>query len=111
MPTPETIRRLREVRTSLADSSLTEHQAKLYSQRLLRDMGRPGLDSFTQADVTRSLEEATWLLQSALIERAAEPNGDWRRGAKRSAEVLEFLTQPELRPAGAPIHFLAAGAY
>ena len=111
MPTPETIRRLTQVRTSRADSSLTEHQAKLYSQRLRREMGQPGLTSFTTADVTAALDEAVLLLDAALIERAAEPNGDWRRGVKRAAEILEFLTQPDLRPAGVPIHFLSAAAY
>ena len=33
----------REVRHRLAGSALTEGQAKLYSQRLRRDMGREGL--------------------------------------------------------------------
>ena len=111
MATPETIRLLTNVRNSLASSSLTEDQAKLYSQRLRLQMRRPGLRSFTDATLRTALDDATLLLESALIERAAQPHEHWRHGIKRAAEVLEFIAHPDLRPPGAPLHLLAAAAY
>ena len=111
MATPETIRLLTNVRTSLASTSLTEDQAKLYSQRLRLQMGRPGLRSFTDAALRNALDDATLLLESALIERASRPHDNWRHGIKRAAEVLEFISHPELRPPGTPVHLLAAAAY
>lgn len=111
MPTPETIRVVTRVRASLAGDALTSPQAKLYSQRLRRDMGQPGLTTFTQADVDRHLDDAMWLLDCALMERSANPVGPWVQGVKRAAEILELLSQRDLKPAGAPLHLLAAAAY
>ncbi len=111
MPTPETTRIVADIRRALAGDALTSTQAKLYSQRLRREMGQPGLTTFSQADVDRHLDDAMWLIECALIERSAEPNGQWRKGVKRAAEILELLSQRDLRPAGAPMHLLAAAAY
>ena len=111
MPTPETLRIVANVRRSLAGDALTSRQAKLYSQRLRRDMGRPGLATFSPADVDECLDDAMWLIDCALIERAAEPHSQWRKGVKRAAEILEFLSQHDLRPARTPMHLLAAAAY
>ena len=111
MPTPEAIRIAVAVRRTLAGDALTGKQAKLYSQRLRREMGRPGLATFSHADVGDYLDEAMWLIECALTEQSAEPNGNWRRGIRRAAEILEFLSQRDLRPAGSPMHLLAAAAY
>ena len=111
MPTPETIRIVTNVRRSLAADALTSGQAKLYSQRLRRDMGQPGLATFSPADVDERLDDATWLIDCALIERAADPQSQWRKGVKRAAEILECLSQHDLRPARTPMHLLAAAAY
>ena len=111
MPTPETTRIVADIRRALAGDALTSTQAKLYSQRLRREMGQPGLTTFSQANVDRHLDDAMWLIECALIERSAEPNGQWRKGVKRAAEILELLSQRDLRPAGAPMHLLAAAAY
>jgi hypothetical protein len=111
MPTPETLRLIAEWRQQTAGEALTPRQAMLYSQRLRREMGQPGLFAFEDGGVGAYLEEALWLVQCALIERAAEPAGQWRLGIKRAGDILEFLSQGELRPAAAPIHLLAAGAY
>ena len=111
MPTPETIRVVTRVRRTLASAALTSPQAKLYSQRLRRDMGQPGLATFTQADVDRHLDDAMWLIDCALTERSANPAGPWTQGIKRAAEILELLSQRDLRPAGAPLHLLSAAAY
>ena len=111
MPTPDAIRIAVDVRQRLAGDALTGRQAKLYSQRVRRDMGQPGLATFSPADVGSYLDEAMWLTQSALTERSAEPQGYWRRGVRRAADILEFLSQQDLRPPNCPMHLLAAAAY
>lgn len=111
MSTAATITMARNVRRQLAGSALTEHRAKLYSQRLRLEMGRDGLASFTPRDVEVYLDEAVLLVQCALIERESEPQADWRVGMKRAAEILEWLSQSSLKPAGAPLHLLSAAAY
>ena len=77
MPTPEAIRIAGNVREALAGDALTGRQAKLYSQRVRREMGQPGLATFSPADVEGYVEEAMWLIECALIERSGEPNGRW----------------------------------
>ena len=52
-----------------------------------------------------------WLIECALIEHSAEPHGRWRQGIRRAADIFEFLSQRDLRPAGSPLHLLAAAAY
>ena len=111
MANAATIEIAREVRHNLASSALTERQAKLYSQRLRRDMGREGLASFAPGDVDLYLDEAILLLECGLLERRADPEGGWRDGIKRAAEILEWLSQSSLKPPGAPLHLLAAAGY
>lgn len=106
-----TIEIARQVRHTLAGRALTERQAKLYSQRLRRDMGRDGLASFAPGDVDLYMDEAMLLLQCGLIERSADPTSGWHDGIKRAAEILEWLSQSSLKPAGAPLHLLTAAAY
>lgn len=111
MANAATIEIARQVRHSLAGSALTERQAKLYSQRLRREMGREGLTSFALGDVDIYLDEAMLLLQCGLFERSADPMSRWRDGVKRAAEILEWLSQSSLKPPDAPLHLLAAAAY
>lgn len=99
------------VRIQFAGRALTARQAKLYSQRLRKDMGREGLASFAQADIASYIDEAVLLLECALLERHENPASAWRDGIKRAAELLEWLSQPDLKPNGAPLHLLAAAAY
>lgn len=51
MTTEATLNIARDVRRSFASSALTPRQAKLYSQRLRRDMHREGLATFLAGDV------------------------------------------------------------
>lgn len=111
MANATTIEMAREVRRTLASSALTGRQAKLYSQRLRREMGQEGLATFAPGDVEIYLDDAMLLLQSGLLERQADPGGGWRDAVKRAAEILEWLSQPSLKPAGAPLHLLSAAAY
>jgi hypothetical protein len=111
MPTAETIRVARRVREAFAPSGLTPLQAKLYSQRIRREMGREGLPTFEAGAVFTYLEDAIFLLDCALIEREGDPGGSWRMGVKRAAEILEWLSQPSLRPERSPLHLLSAAAF
>jgi hypothetical protein len=111
MANAATIAIAREIRESLAGQALTARQAKLYSQRLRRDMGRDGLASFGPGDVAGYLDEAMLLLESGWLERSADINSPWRTAIKRAAEIIEWLSQSQLKPPGAPLHLLAAAAY
>jgi hypothetical protein len=74
-------------------------------------MERDGLRSFAPGDIYTYLEDAAFLLDCALLGKEGDPAGGWRDGVKRAAEILEWLSQPSLRPAGSPIHLLSAAAY
>src|SRR5574338_1192910 len=111
MPTPETGRIVADVRRLLASDALTGRQAKLYSQRIRREMGQPGLATFVDADIGGYIDEAIWIIECALLERSADPNSQWRQGVKRAGEILELLSQGDLRQRGIPLHLLSAAAY
>lgn len=111
MASSETIEIAQNVREKLASPELTEGQAKLYSQSVRRQMGRPGLASFGSHDIAAAIDEAILLIQSALIEKHADATSEWRAGVKRAGELLEWLSQRDLRPENAPLHLLAAAAY
>ena len=111
MANAATIAIAQDVRRTLAGSALTEWQAKLYSQQLRLDMGREGLRSFASGDVDAYLDNAILLLRCALLERRSDPASQWHEGVKRAAEILEWLSQSSLKPAGAPLHLLSAAAY
>lgn len=99
------------VRRDLAGSALSPLQAKLYSQRVRRDMGAAGLPSFSPAELSARLDEACLLLETGWLERAADRGSAWTIAVKRAAEVLEWISQDTLKPATAPIHLLSAAAY
>ncbi|HEY9579569.1 MAG TPA: DEAD/DEAH box helicase [Rhizorhapis sp.] len=111
MTSAATIAIAREIRENLAGQALTARQAKLYSQRLRRDMGREGLASFGSGDIAGYLEEAMLLLESGWLERSADITSPWRTSIKRAAEIIEWLSQSQLKPPGAPLHLLAAAAF
>ena len=111
MTNAATIAIAQEIRENLAGQALTAPQAKLYSQRLRRDMGRDGLASFGPGDVASYLDEAMLLLESGWLERSADITSPWRISIKRAAEIIEWLSQSQLKPPGAPLHLLAAAAY
>ena len=111
MASSATIGVAQEVREALAGDSLTAGQAKLYSQRLRRDMGREGLASFSPGDVASQLDHAELLLTCSLLERKSNPDSNWRSGVKRAAEIMEWLCQPSLKPHDAPLELIAAASY
>ena len=99
------------IRQTLAGSALSPSQAKLYSQRVRRDMGAAGLASFSPGELTARLDEATLLLEVGWLERSAGGGQVWRQAVKRAAEILEWISHTSLKPAEAPIHLLTAAAY
>ena len=100
-----------DIREELARDRLTPAQAKLYSQRIRRDMGRDGLVSFADAEIRTRLDEALLLIEVAWLERSGDSNVLWRQSLKRAGEILEWLSQASLRPAGVPVQLLSAAAY
>src|SRR3546814_7371367 len=51
------------------------------------------------------------LLESGRLERSADITSPWRTSIKRAAEIIEWLSQSQLKPPGAPLHLLAAAAF
>lgn len=100
-----------QIRTDLAGSALLPSQAKLYSQRVRRDMGAEGLSSFSTAELSARLDEACLLLEAGWLERSDDEGHAWVGAVKRSAEILEWISHAALKPSGAPIHLLSAAAY
>ncbi|RVM06130.1 DEAD/DEAH box helicase [Sinorhizobium meliloti] len=101
----------RTIRNTLAADKLSPLQAKLYSQRVRRDMGTEGLASFNAGELNARLDEAMLLLETAWLERKAGADLGWRQALKRAAEVLEWISQSSIRPSGTPTHLLSAAAY
>jgi hypothetical protein len=106
-----TIRIAQDIREELAQDRLTPSQAKLYSQRIRRDMGREGLTSFSAAEGRARLDDALLLVEAAWLESTGDSNVLWRQSLKRAGEILEWLSQPSLRPADVPVQLLSAAAY
>src|SRR3546814_13275138 len=111
MTSAATIAIAREIRENLAGQALTARQAKLYSQRLRRDMGREGLASFGSGDIAGYLEEAMLLLESGWLERSADITSPWRTSIKCAAELTEWLLQSQLNPPGPPPPLLASAPF
>ena len=52
------------------------------------------------------------LIDAALIEREGrQEEREWRQGLRRAAELLEWLSHPNISPARVPTRLLAAAAY
>lgn len=111
MPSETVLTMAGTIRSNLAGSALSPLQAKLYSQRVRRDMGADGLTSFSPAETIARLDEACLLLEVGWLERSADDGRAWTQGVKRAAEVLEWISHAALKPPEAPIHLLSAAAY
>ena len=111
MPSDAVLKTAEQIREELAGSALSPPQAKLYSQRVRRDMGADGLRSFSAGELAARLDEACLLLDVAWLERSADDGRAWATAVKRAAELLEWVSHSSLKPANAPIHLLSAAAY
>jgi len=60
--------------------------------------------------VSRHLRDAARLVEASFVQRkAGDPR--WVSAMRRSAELLEWLSLPELNRTNLPLRFLAAAAY
>ena len=98
-------------RESFAKQRLTSPQAKLYSQNILKQLGRAGLATFDSQSIDRHISQGLFLIQTAIIEKDNNPDGPWKEGIKRAGEIFEWLSEEGLLPDNAPFHLLSAGAY
>src|SRR5579859_3289330 len=114
-PSPETLALVRTLRTSLASGNLPRNFAKLYSQHTLLRAGNEGLYSWQEDDNLERLNDAIRLLEAGSIEKSVEDTGwqdrsSWRDSIRRAAELLEWLSDPQLNPQGLPLRLLSAAA-
>ena len=98
-------------RERLAGRALTPAAAKLYSQYCRLREHQEGLANWRENEPAQRLDEAVHLIDAALIEREGRTEQEWREGLRRAGELLEWLSHPEIRPAGVPTGLLAAAAY
>jgi len=84
--------------------------ARLYSQHTRLRSGEAGLSSWSKEESTHRLEDAVRLLEAAFIRRKAGED-DWKDGARRCGELLEWLSHSILNPESVPLDLLAAAVY
>jgi hypothetical protein len=94
----------------LASGSLTPSCAKLYSQHTRLDAGQPGLRQWGRNEASVRLDEAVRLIDAGLLQRSAGDT-NWADAVLRAAELLEWLSHPDLNPESLPIHLMSASAY
>ncbi len=100
----------RRTRTSLAGEKLNPVLAKLYSQHVRLGTRQGPLISFSRIEFVERLGDAVTLVDGSLRARGRGEDG-WRDGLRRSAEILEWLAHPDLKPEGIPLSLLSAAAY
>lgn len=100
----------RVLRDALATPRLSASTARLYSQHVRLRSGQPGLTSFTADDLASHLRDAVRLVEASLLARTQGEAG-WESGLRRAAELLEWMSHPELNSDGLPLTVLGAAAY
>lgn len=106
----QTLEHLRAIRAELAGDALTPSFAKLYSQYTRLRMNQPGLKGWRMDEFSDRLADAVALIDAGLSEREVEGQG-WREALKRSGELLEWLSHPELNTGQLPLRLLSGGLY
>ncbi len=94
----------------LASGALTPACAKLYSQHTRLDAGQPGLSRWRKDEAETRLEEAVRLIDAGLLQRDAGDD-DWSDAVLRAAELLEWLSHPDLNEDALPLDLMSAAAY
>jgi len=100
----------REVDRRLVTGGLPPPLAKLYSHCTRLRSGQPGLPTWQRGEFEARLNDAVRLIELGFLKRAAGEE-DWRRSVVRGAEVLEWLSHPEIDSEGLPLGHLSAAAY
>lgn len=110
LPSNEIVDLTLELVNDLACSGLTRSFARLYGQYTRLQENQSGLPSWTDDESTSRLNDSVQLIEASLIQR--QVNDDrWRDGMRRSGELLEWLSLPELNPEHHPIRLLAGATY
>lgn len=94
----------------LAGASLTPSLARLYSQHTRLRARRDGLPSWRGDEAHQHLTDAERLLGAGLILRDANDD-QWRQPIVRAAEILEWLSHPQIETDRVLLPFLAAASY
>lgn len=100
----------RDLRQDLAASGLLPQFAKLYSQHTRLRSEQPALPSWTFEETSDRLHDALALIDASLVGRDVD-DGGWVDGMRRAAEILEWLSHPNMAQQGVPTRLLAAAAY
>lgn len=109
-PSPETLNLVKQLREELTSNNLPPKLAKLYSQHSRLQRGQPGLTGWREEEATVCLKDAMRLFEVAFIEQEANSE-NWQAEMRRAAEILEWLSHPQLNPHQLPLRLLAAAAY
>lgn len=108
--TSESVSWATSLQEGLGGIRLTQPLAKLYSQYTRLTSGRRSLAGWMRGEEDARLRDAERLVSAAL---ALKENGHdaWQQPMRRAAEILEWLSHPELNPRKLPIRLLSAAAY
>ncbi|WP_042356716.1 DEAD/DEAH box helicase [Bacillus rubiinfantis] len=106
----KTIEYLKSIRSELASAVLPPSFAKLYSQYTRLSMKQPGLKGWRDNEFSNRLADAITLIDAGLSERELGIE-EWRNTLKRSGELLEWLSHPDLNVDRLPLRLLSAGVY
>lgn len=94
----------------LASDRLRREDARLYSQHSRLHNRQSGLPSWTEAETGQRLSDAVVLLSAGAMLKE-EGNARWRQCFRRSGELLEWLSHPDLSLGEIPVALLSAAAY
>src|SRR6266446_1913685 len=109
-PSSKLIELAENLRKDLASADLPRTYAILYSQYTRLSANRPSLSTWQGTDTLDCLNDALRLLDAAFIERETG-NHNWHESARRTGELLEWLSHPRLNTDGLPLRLLSAAAY
>jgi hypothetical protein len=99
-----------ELRRRMAGNELPPAFAKLYSQYTRLTAKQPGLSRWQETEAISRFNDAMKILEAATIEKESGIE-NWSDGFRRTAELFEWLSAPELRPEQLPIHLFSAALY
>ncbi|MCY8134556.1 hypothetical protein MOC76_12300, partial [Bacillus spizizenii] len=95
----------------LAGTKLPPELAKLYSQFTRVRDGQPSLEGWRDSEITNRLYDVIRLIEAGKVTREAGYLDIAQKSLKRAAEILEWISHPELKPNGVPVNLLAAASY
>ncbi|WP_437186532.1 DEAD/DEAH box helicase [Planctomicrobium sp. SH668] len=110
MSKAEALRLATEWLNNTAKAGLRPVDARLYSHQSRIRSGQPGLPSWKEAEATDRLQDAAQMIHAGLFLRREE-QPEWSACIRRAGEILEWLSNPSVRPGSVPSRLLAGAAY